>query len=142
MQRQKLCLKPANASQDEENFLEDWRRDRPLGILIEIINYIRIPKQHELFENFQRIANRELPTNEQKILQPVKPVATRWNSYYSAFERAVQLQAAVNAYAGHHIRLLRDEDTYAMSKGNSLPTAAPWMRSSGIGGRGQEELKD
>jgi hypothetical protein len=73
-----------------------------------------------------------LPTNEQKILQPVKPVATRWNSYHSAFERAVQLQAAVNAYAGHHIRLLRDEDTYAISKGNSLPTAAPWMRSSGL----------
>jgi hypothetical protein len=57
MQRQKLCLEPADASQDEEDFLQDWRRDGPLGILIEIINYIRTPKQHELFESFQRIAN-------------------------------------------------------------------------------------
>jgi hypothetical protein len=57
MQRQKLCLEPADASQEEEDFLQDWRRDGPLGILIEIINYIRTPKQHELFESFQRIAN-------------------------------------------------------------------------------------
>ena len=118
--------------QDEEDYLQDWRRDGPLGILTEIINYIKTPQQHELFEGFQRIANREQPTNDQKILQPVKPVATRWNSYYSALERAVHLQAAVNAYAGHHIRQRRDEDTYALSVGKPLPKALPWMRSSGL----------
>lgn len=97
-----------------------------------MINYIKTPQQHELFENFQRLANRELPINEQKILAPVKPVVTRWNSYCSAFERAVQLQPAINAYAGHHIRHTRDEDTYAISKGSKLPDVAPWMRSTGL----------
>jgi hypothetical protein len=83
-------------------------------------------------EGFQRIVNQEQPTNNQKILQPVKPVATRWNSYYSALERAVHLQAAVNAYAGHHIRQRWDKDTYALSVGKLLPKALPWMRSLGL----------
>jgi hypothetical protein len=61
-----------------------------------------------------------------------RPVVTRWNSYYSAFERAVKLQHAVNAYANHHIRRVRDEDTYAISRGNRLPEAATWMRSDGL----------
>lgn len=97
-----------------------------------MINYIKTPQQYELFENFQRIANRELPIHKQKILAPVKPVITRWNSYCSAFERAVELQPAINAYASHHIRHIRDEDTYAISVGNKLLDAAPWMRSSGL----------
>jgi hypothetical protein len=75
--------------QDEERLLQQWRRDGPLGILIAIINHIKTPQQHELFESFQRLANQELPIHEQKILQPVKPVVTGWNSYFSAFERAV-----------------------------------------------------
>ncbi|KAI2474523.1 hypothetical protein Ptr902_14072, partial [Pyrenophora tritici-repentis] len=45
-----------------------------------------------------RLAHRELPIDapaeERKILEPVKPVVTRWNSYYSCFERAVKLQSA------------------------------------------------
>ena len=97
-----------------------------------MINYIKTPQQHELFENFQRLANRELPTNKQNILAPLKPVITRWNSYCSAFKRAVLLQPAINAYVGHHIRLTRDEDTYTISRGNKLPVAAPWMRSTGL----------
>jgi hypothetical protein len=66
------------------------------------------------------------------VLEPVKPVVTRWNSYYSCFERAVKLQSAVNAYANHHIRQVRDEDTYAESWGNRLPNKPRWMRSDGL----------
>jgi hypothetical protein len=109
-----------------------WRRDGLPGFFISVINYIKTPQQYELFENFQRLANRALPTHKQKILAPVKPVVTRWNSYCSAFERTVELQPAINAYASHHIRHIRDEDTYAISKGNKLPDAAPWTRSSAL----------
>jgi hypothetical protein len=92
-----------------------------------VINYIRTPKQHELFESFQHFANRDLLINKlkHKILQPVKPVATCWNSYCSAFERAVHLQSAINAYAGHHIQLLQVEDMYARSVGKAIISAAP-----------------
>ena len=112
--------------------LRNWREDGPLSVLLSVINYIKTPQQLELFEKFQRLANAELPPDQREVLAPVKPVVTRWNSYYSAFERAVKLQPAVNAYAHHHICRVRDEDTYAISRGNKLPEAAVWMRSSGL----------
>jgi len=52
------------------------------------------------------------------MLELVKPVVTRWNSYYSAFERATKLQAAYNLYAEHHY--------------NKPPEAPDWMRLNGL----------
>ncbi|KAI1567826.1 Dimer-Tnp-hAT domain containing protein, partial [Pyrenophora tritici-repentis] len=123
---------------DEHDFIEEWRRVGPLGVLLSIMNYIKTPQQHKLFEDFQRLAHTELPSSasadDRKILEPVKPVVTRWNSYYSCFERAVKLQFAVNAYATHHIQRVQREDTFAQSRGNKLSVAQPWMRSDGLTG--------
>jgi hypothetical protein len=114
---------------DKNWFMRDWRRDGALGVLLSVINYIKTPQQYTLFADFQHLAHRELPpdapADERKTLEPVKPVVTRWNSYYSCFERAVKLQSAVNAYANHHIKRVRDEDMYAQSQGNKLPDAQP-----------------
>ncbi|KAG9379951.1 Dimer-Tnp-hAT domain containing protein [Pyrenophora tritici-repentis] len=122
---------------DEHDFMEEWRRVGPLGVLLSVISYIKTPQQHKLFEDFQRLAHKELPADalaeERKVLEPVKPVVTRWNSYYSCFERAVKLQSAINAYSLHHIRRVRDEDTWAESRGNKQPVAQSWMRSDGLG---------
>jgi hypothetical protein len=67
----------------------EWRRDGPLGVLLSVINYIKTPHQYELFSGFQTLAHRELPADaseeDRKVLEPVKPVVTRWNSYYSCF---------------------------------------------------------
>jgi hypothetical protein len=113
--------------------MRTWRKDGPLGVLLDVIGHIKTPQQHELFNNFQRIANAELPTEARgEILEPVKPVVTRWNSFCSAFERAVKLQPAINAYATHHIRRIHDEDTFAASRRSKLPDAQPWMRSDGL----------
>jgi hypothetical protein len=121
---------------DETKFIGEWRRDGPLSVLLSVINYIKTLQQYELFSGFQTLAYRELPADapeeDRKVLEPVKPVATRWNSYYSCFERAVKLQSAVNAYANYYIRRVRDEDTYAESRGNKLPEAPRWMRSDGL----------
>jgi hypothetical protein len=120
----------------ESEYMSEWRRDGPLGVLLGIVNYIKTPQQYALFADFQRLAHRELladaPPDKRKILEPVKPVITRWNSFYSCFERAVQLQPAINAYASHHIKRIRDEDTYAESRRNKLPHAPHWMRSDGL----------
>ena len=120
----------------ESEYMSHWRRDGPLGVLLAVVNYIKTPQQYALFADFQRLAHRELPpdapSDKRKILEPVKPVVTRWNSFYSCFERAVQLQSAVNAYANHHIKRVRDEDTYAESRRNKLPDAPRWMRSDGL----------
>jgi hypothetical protein len=71
--------------------MQQWRKDGPLGILIAIINYIKTPQQFDLFSDFQRLANSDLPTDQRRILEPVKPVVTRWNSFYCAFKRAAHL---------------------------------------------------
>jgi hypothetical protein len=102
--------------------MRTWRKHGPLGVLLGIIGHIKTPQQHKLFNNFQRIANAELPTETcGEILEPVKPVVTRWNSFCSAFERAVELQPAIDAYAIHHICRIRNEDTFAVNRRNKLP---------------------
>jgi hypothetical protein len=35
---------PSGSLDNEEEFLQEWRKDRPLGILITIINYIKTPQ--------------------------------------------------------------------------------------------------
>jgi hypothetical protein len=57
-------------------------------MLIDVINYIKMPQQHDTFAtfaSFQRLESRDLPVDKQRILEPVKPVVTRWNSFCSAF---------------------------------------------------------
>jgi hypothetical protein len=121
---------------DKTEFMGKWRRDGPLGVLLSIINCIKTPQQYELFSSFQMLAHRELPNDapekDCKVLEPVKPIVTRWNSYYSCFERAVKLQSAVNVYADYHIRRVQDEDTYTESRGNKLPKVLRWMQLDGL----------
>jgi hypothetical protein len=117
----------------EQAFMAQWRRNGPLGVLMDVINYIKTPQQYKLFADFQHLANPALPThNRLKILKPVKPVVTRWNSFYCSFERAAHLHAAYDSYASHHIRAIAAADAHAISKGNKLPDAPAWMRSDGL----------
>ncbi|KAA8620702.1 hypothetical protein PtrV1_05203 [Pyrenophora tritici-repentis] len=121
---------------NEAENMATWRGDGPLGVLLAVINYIKTPQQYALFEKYQKLAIRDQPVNapteQHKIKEPVKPVVTRWNSYVSCFERAVELQLAVNGYANYHIQKIETEDAYARSRNNKLPAAPDWMRSDGI----------
>ncbi|KAG9386663.1 hypothetical protein A1F94_003413 [Pyrenophora tritici-repentis] len=99
---------------NEAENMATWRGDGPL-------------------ECFSRLSTTSKHHNKQhKIKEPVKPVVTRWNSYVSCFERAVELQLAVNGYANYHIQKIETEDAYARSRNNKLPAAPDWMRSDGI----------
>ena len=126
---------PSKATHEAEE-MEKWRDDGPIGVLLDIINYIKTPQQYALFEKYQRLAQADLPANataeQRKVKEPVKPVVTRWNSFYSCFKRAVELQLAVNGYANHHIQRIETEDAYARSRNNKLPEAPRWMRSDGL----------
>ncbi|KAI0569801.1 hypothetical protein Alg130_11492, partial [Pyrenophora tritici-repentis] len=121
---------------DEDKFMRGWRREGPLGVLLDIITHIKTPQQYAQFARFQQLAHRELPADAladaRKILEPVKPVVTRWNSYYACFERAVKLQLAINAYASAYIARVREEDMYAISRNNKIPDAQAWMRTDGL----------
>jgi hypothetical protein len=57
--------------------MREWRRDGPLGTLLSVITFIKTPQQYALFESFQRLAHRELPVEQRKVLEPVKPIVTR-----------------------------------------------------------------
>ncbi|KAI1663169.1 Dimer-Tnp-hAT dimerization containing protein [Pyrenophora tritici-repentis] len=117
----------------EEVCMQEWRKQGPLGVLVDVINYIKTPQQYELFREFQRAANAELPAEGRlKVLEPVKPVVTRWNSYYAAFQRATQLQAAYNSYAEHHISRVALDNRRAIQHNSKRPDAPSWMRSTGL----------
>jgi hypothetical protein len=116
----------------EAQFLQEWRRQGPLGTLIDIINYITTPQQHELFADAQRAVNAFPHAQRDRYMEPVKPVVTRWNSYHDTFERAILLKDAVDKYANDHIERQDHEDVYARSKGNRLADAPSWMRTNGL----------
>jgi hypothetical protein len=78
-------------------------------------------------------ANLQLPAEDcHKVLEPVKPVVTRWDSYYAAFGRATQLQAAYDLYAEHHINRINLSNRRATQSGSKLADAPAWMRSTGL----------
>ncbi|EFQ89716.1 hypothetical protein PTT_13915 [Pyrenophora teres f. teres 0-1] len=115
----------------EEQYMRERRKDGPIGVLVDVINYIKTPQQYELFRSFQRRANADLPVEERlKVLEPVKPVVTRWNSYYAAFKRATKLSAAYNLYAEHHINRIILKDAHANKQNNKRPDALSWIRST------------
>ncbi|KAG9375519.1 hypothetical protein A1F94_013910 [Pyrenophora tritici-repentis] len=85
----------------EDFYMKEWRKEGPLGVYLDIINYINTPKHGGTRE-------------------PIKPCVTRWNSYYDCFKRGVQLQQAINAYATNK---LPDVPRWMRSDGL---TAADW----------------
>jgi hypothetical protein len=62
---------------EEMQLMKEWRRDGLLGVLLGVITSIKTPQQYALFEEFQRLAQGELPGEKQRILEPVKLVVTR-----------------------------------------------------------------
>ncbi|RYN64908.1 hypothetical protein AA0119_g11475 [Alternaria tenuissima] len=80
-------------------------------------------------EDCQREANKELPADEQvPVLAPIRPVATRWNSYFAAIERATLLHGGFDRYMEKHISPIAIND-----KRSSKPADAPvWMRSGAL----------
>ncbi|KAF7572915.1 hypothetical protein PtrM4_078200 [Pyrenophora tritici-repentis] len=120
------------AAPEQTKYLQNWRKHGPLGVLIDIINYIKTPLQYDLFASLQRSVNEQSHTHNAPILEPIKPVVTRWNSYYDAFVRAVQLSDAINLYAAHHIERTARDDAYATIHNKKKPVVPLWMRSTGL----------
>jgi hypothetical protein len=118
---------------EEEFYMKEWRKDGPLGVFLDIINYINTPKQWAKFHNRQLTAAADLPAGVTVDLREiVKPCVTRWNSYFDAFQRGVELQQAINAYASFHIQATEMADEQAKNNNRKLPDAPRWMRSGGL----------
>jgi hypothetical protein len=110
--------------------MREWRRHGQLGTLIAVINFIRTPQQHELFQACQRDANKALPADDHiPLLTPVRPVVTRWNSYHAAIERATKLHGAFDRYMEHHIKSVAFNEKRSGSACKDVPA---WMRQGGL----------
>lgn len=117
---------------EEDFYMKEWRRDGPLGVLLDIVNYINTPKQWSIFAECQATAAGELPPGEGSLREPFKPVVTRWNSFYDCFVRGLELQQPINNYIAFHIKATTDADDRAEIRGTKKPDAPRWMRSGGL----------
>ena len=65
----------------EAEEMDKWRDGGPIGVLLDIINYIKTPQQYALFKSYQRLAYTDLPANataeQRKVKELIKPVVTR-----------------------------------------------------------------
>jgi hypothetical protein len=88
--------------------MKDWRHYGPIGVLFDIIASICTPQARQLLQRLQQVEADALRKPVQ-LKELVKPVKTRWNSYYAAFARAVELQGPIDNYVEHKI----DENRHA-----------------------------
>ncbi|KAI1514567.1 hypothetical protein Ptr86124_005890, partial [Pyrenophora tritici-repentis] len=91
----------------EAAYLQEWRQQGPLSVLIDIINYIQTPQQHDLFADCQRRVNAKAPDQ----------------NFHGTFVRAAKLHNAVDEYAQSHIERTMGADAYARSRNNKLTKA-------------------
>ncbi|KAG9185089.1 hypothetical protein G6011_03036 [Alternaria panax] len=118
----------------EARYLQEWRKDGPLGMLRDVIAYISTPQQHDLLRDFQVKANEQLPDPKFRVKEIKKPGTTRWNSYHDAFERAVELQQPLDAYMQYHIGQYRREIAARLARNPNaaLVDVPDWMRTEGL----------
>jgi len=97
---------------DEEAFMKEWRQYGPIGVLFDIIASICTPQSRELLQKLQRVEAESLgkPVVLRELIRPVK---TRWNSYFAAFARAVELQGPLDNYVEHKLSEGRHNEVIA-----------------------------
>jgi hypothetical protein len=113
---------------EEETFMQQWRKNGALGTLLAVIHFIKTPQQHQLFTDCLIASNNDLPAAARvKLLRPIKPVVTRWNSYYNALERATYLKGGFDLYIEKHVSRVAYED-----RRGARSDVPAWMRSEGL----------
>jgi hypothetical protein len=82
--------------------LATWRRKGPIGKLHNLIRYItHSSKRRDVFLAIQRLnieSERELPSLNNQPLDLIQDNVTRWNSWYDAAERAIQLRSSIDEF--------------------------------------------
>jgi hypothetical protein len=82
---------------NEEKYMDEWRKYGPIGALFDVIASICTPQTRQLLERLQRDEAEAIGVTA-NIRQLVKPVKTRWNSYFNTFVRAAKLHGPINSY--------------------------------------------
>lgn len=83
---------------EEEAHLAEWRKYGAIAVLIDLINSINTPQSNQLLAKLHR----EALLRMRKDYTPkdlIRPVKTRWNSYFSTFARAIEMKEGLDEYA-------------------------------------------
>ena len=88
--------------------MQEWRKYGPIGVLFDVIASICTPQTRQLLQRLQQ-EEADALRESVKLNDLVKPIKTRWNSYYAAFARAVELQGPLDSY----VELKIDENRHA-----------------------------
>jgi hypothetical protein len=83
--------------------MTEWRQYGPIGVLFDVIASICTAQTCQLLKQLQRDEAAALGI-EPTIRQLVKPVKTRWNSYFNTFVRAIELYGPLDSYIEQKLR--------------------------------------
>lgn len=86
----------------EEKELKVWRKYGPLGVLFDTIAAICTPQARQLLKSYQQ-AEADALGLQPTFKELIKPVKTRWNSYYAALARAAELHGPIDSFIEYKI---------------------------------------
>ncbi|KAI1511990.1 Cytochrome P450 [Pyrenophora tritici-repentis] len=124
--------------EEEEKYMDEWRKYGPVGVLFDVIASICTPQTRQLLERLQCEEAESLGVTPH-IRQLVKPVKTRWNSYFNTFVRAAELHGPIDGYI--ECKLEEHSAATATSRRRKnreqLPAAQPrlYIREGGLNGK-------
>ncbi|KAI1507153.1 hypothetical protein Ptr86124_013903 [Pyrenophora tritici-repentis] len=124
--------------EEEEKYMDEWRKYGPVGVLFDVIASICTPQTRQLLERLQCEEAESLGVTPH-IRQLVKPVKTRWNSYFNTFVRAAELHGPIDGYI--ECKLEEHSAATATSRRRKnreqLPAAQPrlYIREGGLSGK-------
>jgi hypothetical protein len=119
--------------------MTEWRQYGPIGVLFDVIASICTPQTRQLLEQLQRDEAAALGI-EPTIRQLVKPVKTRWNSYFDTFVRATELYGPLDSYIEQKLREYSASTTTTRRRRTRDPAVAAipprlFVREKGLSGR-------
>ncbi|KAF7565465.1 hypothetical protein PtrM4_048990 [Pyrenophora tritici-repentis] len=118
--------------------MDEWRKYGPIGVLFDVIASICTPQTRQLLERLQRDEAEAIGVTA-NIRQLVKPVKTRWNSYFDTFVRAAELHGPIDSYIEFKLKEHSAATAPSRHRKNRelLPAAQPrlYVREGGLSGK-------
>jgi hypothetical protein len=114
------------------------RKHGPIGVLFDVIASICTPQTRKLLDPLQREEAESLGVTPY-IQQLVRPVKTRWNSYFSTFVRATELHSPIDSYIESKLEEHSAATAPSRRRKNreQLPAVQPrpYIREGGLSGK-------
>ncbi|KAK1914258.1 hypothetical protein P3342_007504 [Pyrenophora teres f. teres] len=122
---------------DEEKYMDEWRKYGPIGVLFDVIASICTPQTRQLLERLQRDEAEAIGVTA-NIRQLVKPVKTRWNSYFDTFVRAAELHGPIDSYIEFKLRSTVPQQHHydaGRTASSCLLRSRDYVREGGLSGK-------